>query len=104
MVPGDFQVIDDTHGTFTIGCPMATFNVDKQNDLKQLSQLGSGGRVSITIEDIQRAGMSSTSVQVLCGRGRNDRAASPVRASSIRAYAAVSSQAVFQCLCFLDGF
>ena len=35
----DFQVIDDTHGTFTIGCPMATFNVDKQNDLKQLSQV-----------------------------------------------------------------
>eukprot|EP01043_Picozoa_sp_COSAG02_P028339 COSAG02_NODE_1714_length_11220_cov_3.198543_3_plen_80_part_00 len=38
----DFTVADDTHGTFTIAGPMATFNVDKQNDLKQISQLGSG--------------------------------------------------------------
>jgi hypothetical protein len=37
-----FAITDDTHGSFTIGCPMATFTVDKQNDLKQISQLGSG--------------------------------------------------------------
>jgi hypothetical protein len=81
----DFQVVDDTRGTFTIGCPMATFTVDKQNDLKQISQLGTGGRVGISMEDIQRAGMSATTVTVICGRGGNDRAASPARAGSIRA-------------------
>ena len=37
-----FTVTDDTHGTFIINGPLATFNVDKQNDLKQISQLGSG--------------------------------------------------------------
>ena len=49
-------MLDDTHGVFRIASPMATFNVDKQNDLKQLSQMGTGGRVTIAIEDIQRDG------------------------------------------------
>ena len=38
----NFTVTDDTHGTFTIAGPMATFNVDKQADLKTISQQGSG--------------------------------------------------------------
>lgn len=83
----DFTVTDNTHGTFTIGSPMATFNVDKQNDLRQLSQLGTGGRCDIAVEDIQRSGMSATAVHVSVSRGRNTRAASPVRSGSIRQYA-----------------
>merc|ERR1719261_2206356 len=65
-----FEVLDDTHGVFRIASQMAT-----------------GGRVTIAIEDIQRDGMTSTAVTVECSRGKNTRAASPARAGSIRQFA-----------------